>query len=51
MKNRNRIGIAVFMAILSAGIANTETVNDRFVAEGIEVPFNQLDVHIANPKD
>lgn len=28
-----------------------ETVNDRFVAEGIEVPFNQLDVHIANPKD
>ena len=24
-----------------------ETLNDRFVAEGIEVPFNQLDVHIA----
>ena len=24
-----------------------ETVNDRIVAEGIEIPFNQLDVHIA----
>ena len=26
-----------------------EAVNDRFIAEKIEVPFNQLDVHISNP--
>lgn len=26
-----------------------ETINDRFIAEKIEVPFNQLDVHISNP--
>lgn len=26
-----------------------EAINNRFVAENIEVPFNQLDVHIAEP--
>lgn len=27
-----------------------EAINNRFVAEGIEVPFNQLDVHVINQK-
>lgn len=26
-----------------------ENINNRFIAENIEVPFNQLDVHISNP--
>lgn len=26
-----------------------EAINNRFIAENIEVPFNQLDVHISNP--
>lgn len=26
-----------------------ENVNERFIKENIEVPFNQLDVHISNP--
>lgn len=28
-----------------------EAINNRFVAENIEVPFNQLDVHIAQPSE
>lgn len=27
-----------------------ESVNNRFVEEGIEVPFNQLDVHVIDPQ-
>lgn len=27
-----------------------ETLNNRFVAEGIEIPFNQLDVHVIDQK-